>query len=383
MKIEASSVALQGGSSYHKTESTTVESSFISFGAIMPTDELFGEGVTLEISDESRNQAGAAGFKSVRSVPKLLTSSEISRDWETNIKKLILEAFLRSIGKLSDFDGLSEIKEALKNRLESLRESKNPLFQEMAATADELKAIQGQQNDRRPNTRMVRVNFEQSSFKMTQSTEIQNSMQFSAQGAVQTADGRNINFGLEVNMSQSFYESTQFESVFQRLSIDPVFCDPLVVNFDAMSADVKDIKFSFDLDADGTSDQISRLMSGSGFLAVDTYNDGVIHDGNQLFGSQSGNGFADLAAHDGDGNGWIDENDGIFDKLRVWVNNEDGSSNLFALGELGIGAIYLGNVNTDYCLGDLTSPDGMVRKTGVFLYEDGRAGTIQHIDMAV
>ncbi|MFQ8776527.1 MAG: hypothetical protein ACLR78_02345 [Roseburia sp.] len=78
----------------------------------------------------------------------------------------------------------------------------------------------------------------------------------------------------------------------------PRLCDPLVINLDSNIANVSDQKFYFDIDADGSDDSISMLNSGSGYLALDRNGDGIINDGSELFGTQSGNGFADLAAYD-------------------------------------------------------------------------------------
>lgn len=208
------------------------------------------------------------------------------------------------------------------------------------------------------------------------------SVSFSAGGTVTTADGKTISMDFELNMSREFYNSTS-----QSLTVSGGggnMVDPLVINYSASSAGLSDTKFSFDLDADGTSDQISTLLSGSGFLALDKNGDGRINDGKELFGTQSGDGFADLAAYDGDGNGWIDENDAIYDKLRIWVKDSNGNDKLFALGEKGVGAIYLGNVQTEYGLKNAqNSQNGQLRQTGVFLRENGSAGSIQHIDMTV
>ena len=77
----------------------------------------------------------------------------------------------------------------------------------------------------------------------------------------------------------------------------------------------------FDIDADGEEESISYLQGGSGYLALDKNGDGVINDGSELFGTKSGDGFADLAEYDADGNGWIDENDPIFDKLLIWAKD--------------------------------------------------------------
>ncbi|MDI6602302.1 MAG: hypothetical protein QME46_11105 [Thermoanaerobacteraceae bacterium] len=38
----------------------------------------------------------------------------------------------------------------------------------------------------------------------------------------------------------------------------------------------------------------------------------------------TGNGFQELMQFDDDSNSWIDENDDIFDKLRIWTKDSDG-----------------------------------------------------------
>jgi hypothetical protein len=54
------------------------------------------------------------------------------------------------------------------------------------------------------------------------------------------------------------------------------------------------------------------------------------------------------------------------------------------LGLKGIGAIYLGNIATLFSIKDQPNElQAQIQKTGVFLKEDGQAGTIQHIDFAV
>lgn len=205
-------------------------------------------------------------------------------------------------------------------------------------------------------------------------------MSFSAEGSVKTADGKEIRFDLDLNMSREFASRTD-------VSIragDAVKVDPLVVNFGGASAALTNNKFNFDIDNDGDEDQISFATGGSGFLAFDVNGDGTINNGSELFGPQSGNGFSDLAQYDGDGNGWIDENDDIYSKLRIWTKDESGSDQLFALGTKGIGAIYLGNVSTGYDVKTFGNDTlGSIARTGVFLRENGVAGTIQHVDLVI
>ena len=207
--------------------------------------------------------------------------------------------------------------------------------------------------------------------------------QFQTTGKVVTADGREIDFHVSLEMSRRFsayYEQTH------TITAAPVWslCDPLVINLNANVAEVSDQKFRFDLDADGEEDSIAKLSSDSGFLALDKNNDGAINDGSELFGTKSGDGFADLAKYDADGNGWIDEADPVFEKLKIWVTDADGNQKLYRLKEKDIGAICLANANTNFDLRSLedNSLNGRIRKTGVFLYENGGVGTMQHVDLA-
>jgi hypothetical protein len=205
-------------------------------------------------------------------------------------------------------------------------------------------------------------------------------MSFSTQGIVKTQDGREININLQLNMSREFME---YNEIHIRAG-DAKKVDPLVINYAGELPKLTEQTFSFDLDADGTEEQISFLQQNSGFLALDHNNDGTINDGRELFGPQSGDGFSDLAQYDEDGNSWIDENDSIFHKLRIWSKDAEGKDYLLALGEVGIGAIYLGNTSTIFSMKVQDNQLlGQIQKTGLFLKEDGTAGTIQHIDLAI
>lgn len=208
----------------------------------------------------------------------------------------------------------------------------------------------------------------------------QEQTEFHAKGTVATADGREIDFNLGFSMSRRFEERFQVDTV----SLKQILCDPLVINLDTDVASVSDQKMMFDLDADGVPDSISRLQAGSGFLALDLNGDGVVNDGRELFGTRSGDGFSDLAKYDSDGNGWIDEADDVFDRLRICVFDEDGHQRLFKLKEKDLGAIFLGNVQSDFSLNDQSTNrlNARLRRTGIFLYENGTAGTIQHLDLA-
>lgn len=200
---------------------------------------------------------------------------------------------------------------------------------------------------------------------------------FTAQGTLQTADGKSIEFSVQLNLSRSFYQEHS-ESL--RMG-DAAKIDPLVLNFGGKAAELSDTRFEFDLDADGKSEQIAALQPDSGFLALDKNGDGMVNDGRELFGPATGNGFDELAAYDQDHSGFIDANDPIFDKLRIWQRDEGGNSRLIALGQVGIGALYVGNLATPFKMTDAANQGlAEVAATGLFFREDGSPGTIQQID---
>ncbi|HHY27820.1 MAG TPA: hypothetical protein GX523_13955, partial [Desulfitobacterium dehalogenans] len=193
-------------------------------------------------------------------------------------------------------------------------------------------------------------------------------------------DGKTINLQLQLNMSRSF----AYQNNISFRAGGAVTIDPLVINLGVSSAQLTEQKYVFDIDCDGKTELISFLAPGSGFIALDKNQDGIINDGSELFGTKSGDGFADLAVYDSDNNGWIDENDPIYSMLRIWTKNEKGEDVLFALGEIGIGAIYLGNVATNFSLKDASNQSlGEIRKTGIYLNENGTVGTLQHVDLTI
>jgi hypothetical protein len=181
-----------------------------------------------------------------------------------------------------------------------------------------------------------------------------------------------------MHMSREFKSYTNVSVLAQTL------VDPLVINYGGSAASLTGEKFEFDLTMDGVPEWMSSLGAGSGFLAVDKNGDGKINDGSELFGPKTGCGFSELRQHDADGNGWIDAADKIFAQLLVWSKDQNGNCQIFTLEQLGIGAIYLGNVDTEFSFkGDENKTLGVMRSTSFFLKTCGKAGTLSHIDMAI
>jgi hypothetical protein len=199
-------------------------------------------------------------------------------------------------------------------------------------------------------------------------------------GSVQLADGRDISFSLDLSMER---ESMVRESVAWRAA-GGVLMDPLVFSFDCDLRSLTSKSFHFDLDSDGQEDESFSLQPGSGFLALDLNNDGLINNGAELFGPTTGHGFQELAKHDLDANGWIDENDPIFSKLRIWKPGTTEGAELIGLAEAGIGAISLTHNQTSFQLRDSNNKLlGEVAASGFFLTEEGEVRPLQEIKLAI
>ncbi|MDQ5986972.1 MAG: hypothetical protein CSYNP_02708 [Syntrophus sp. SKADARSKE-3] len=199
-------------------------------------------------------------------------------------------------------------------------------------------------------------------------------------GTVKTSDGKDISFELNLQMSRSFSEATSTSLI----PGEAQKVDPIVVNFDGAATSLTDWTFDFDLNSDGTKEKIPFVNGGSGILVFDKDSNGQVDNGQELFGPSTGDGFAELASLDEDKNNWIDENDAAFNQLKVWQRDEAGNETLSALSQMNIGALYVTGVRSNF---DLKNPlnvtQGQVTKTGVYLNENGGAGSLQQVDISV
>lgn len=200
-------------------------------------------------------------------------------------------------------------------------------------------------------------------------------LSLSAQANVQTQRG-----SVEIALSSSLFHEERYtmETLVHQSAIDP-----LVINLQGELPSVEDTKsFSFDLNSDGKKEAIALLKSGNGFLALDANENGKIDDGRELFGTTSGNGFADLALFDEDKNGVIDENDAVFDQLRIWQKSalDEG---LMSLKQARVGALLLENVSSLFEYKHEGINNASLRNSSLALFDDGKASWISHIDFYV
>ncbi len=206
-------------------------------------------------------------------------------------------------------------------------------------------------------------------------------MNFNADGMVKTKDGRSIDFLFQMEMDRQFFREDQFEYT----KTGYMLIDPLIINLDGNEPPrLSDAKISFDLDADGTNEEIFAPSKGTGFLSFDKNEDGIINDGTELFGPSTGDGFGELSQYDLDHNFWIDENDEVFDKLTIWENDEMGEMQLTRIKDAGIGAIYLKSEETPFDFRDENNElQARLKRSSIALNEDGSVSSVQEMDWTV
>lgn len=410
MKINESAVALSGKCSYSKFQETRVESVTMSASKWNELQEILGNNPAevsiskesqslLEQLKEEKNSGQEQAQK--RQLSQMLESAQEVQpsapqvQTETDHMIETLRRILAMLKELRNGKGLSYLGKIRSMQVEDVMEVDEHFGASVARSGKTFSLSQNVNvidlRSRSSTTLSTGVAVNQGLFSSNSGTAWvrhteksgfmmeQETTSFSATGIVKTADGREINFGVDLEMSRGFAGSFLESS-----TEEVILTDPLVINLESGTASVTDQKFFFDLDADGNKEEISSLGQGSGFLAFDKNGDGEINDGSELFGTKSGDGFADLSKYDEDGNGWIDENDWIFKELKVWTKDAEGKDKLIDLKSADVGAIYLGSANTQFHLNDTANKtNAVIQKTGVFLRESGTVGTIQHLDLAV
>ncbi|MCM1272407.1 MAG: hypothetical protein NC225_06215 [Clostridium sp.] len=386
MIISSSSVAMSSSRSYssiRQEESVSVQ------------EKLGSASVTLQISEESQNkmeqikaykdslkekqqeQAKQNQMNHLRDMARKHAENvdarfgryDFGKDPKLQMLRRLLDSFQRMFGTKSSNRWMDEY-------LGKSYSQETRLSESFSASSGTFLGVEGSVGTTSSGnvTTMKRTTVTSGFFAETEHTA------YEATGVARTADGREINFGVTVEMSRGFCE--RYEKLTQE---NVILCDPLVINLDSDVASVSDMKFLFDLDADGKEEEVSFAGEGSGFIALDKNGDGKINDGSELFGTKSGDGFGDLAAYDEDGNGWIDEADSVFKDLKVWTKDKDGNDVLLDLKSANVGAIYLNSASTEFSLNNMETnkTNGVIRSTGIYLKENGGVGTVQHVDLAI
>lgn len=206
------------------------------------------------------------------------------------------------------------------------------------------------------------------------------SLRFAASGTINTADGRTIDFTVELNMDRSLVRR---ESLSMEFGDVPKLKDPLVINYGGGAAELTRDRYAFDIDADGLADQIPGLAPGRALLVLDRNGNGKLDGANEVIGAPTGQAFAELGQLDDDGNGFVDAGDAAWQNLRLWRPGQDPEQ-LTALSDKGIGALSTDSLQTSFALHDADNAQaGQLRRSSIFIGEDGRVGTTQQIDFMV
>nr|WP_298114824.1 hypothetical protein [uncultured Pseudomonas sp.] len=158
------------------------------------------------------------------------------------------------------------------------------------------------------------------------------------------------------------------------VNAEPQKTDPLVLDLASNGFRTSGLERSvrFDLDADGRREQISVPTGDDALLALDRNGNGQIDDGRELFGDQHGaaNGFAELAKHDDNGDGRIDVQDAIFQRLSLLRFDAQGRQSSQSLSQAGVSAIELQAQDVKLALGAYDE----IAQLGRFEFADGRSG---------
>lgn len=141
----------------------------------------------------------------------------------------------------------------------------------------------------------------------------------------------------------------------------PCNCSPIVIDLDRGGFRLTSLEdgVAFDLDGNGDAEHTAWTVPdpGDAFLVLDRDGNGAIDDGTELFGTSTPqpqtdewNGYNALQVFDwpengGNGDGWIDADDAVFERLRLWKDFDgDGVSRpneLFPLAQQGVRRIAL------------------------------------------
>jgi hypothetical protein len=233
------------------------------------------------------------------------------------------------------------------------------------------------------NLKHKMIQVEQSTYYHKKEYTQESSINFQTQAQVKTNKGQ-INIDLDISFSQKFTEKIEQTTTSTKIN----YLDPLIINYEGNLTSFDNINsqlsLQFDLNSNGKNEIIPQLKDGAGFLALDKNNNKTIDNGSELFGATSGDGFKELKEYDEDGNSWIDENDSIFNSLLIWDTNKKDEASLIALGQAGIGAIYLSAVDSTFRYTSGINQDyAKLKQSSFYLKENGQAGLVTSSDFVV
>jgi hypothetical protein len=368
MKISASDILLNSYNISHK-ESYTYEKLKMWDKKYSLTYENKDGILNSNISYEIKNEQ-----KSVFANPNIFLDKNLLPENDVIEKKLkkILDNFISDI-KTQIIKDMVEMLTGKKIKVLKLSDIKKEC-EECENT--ELQNIENSQNTSNSSTQLQGWGID---YSYKEVKYIKEGFNFEAKGSVTTSNGIKINFDVTLQMS-----SEKYEEISVSFKAGDALKDPLILDLTGEGIGFLQERFEFDIDSNGMSKYIYTPKQNCGFLAYDKNGNGIIDNGGELFGPSSGNGFLELLKLDQDKNGWIDESDSAFNNLKVWQKDQNNNDIVKSLKEVGIGAIYTKDAKTLFTITNSKEEQiALLRTTGIYLYENGKAGTISEVDVVV
>lgn len=179
-----------------------------------------------------------------------------------SIKKSLLDDVKEEEAKL-----LKKIVEAIRKFMEEIQGKKHTVNEkgdEMLTLSEILKKYSIPDKNFTGSTQQtMSINRIETEYEETLSYVEAEVTSFAAEGSVTSADGRQIDFKMEMGMSRA-YEEVQGTRRYSEFN----FKDPLVLNLEPDAKDITEKKFDFDIDGDGEKDSISFAGRAAVFLLL-------------------------------------------------------------------------------------------------------------------
>lgn len=166
---------------------------------------------------------------------------------------------------------------------------------------------------------------------------------------------------------------------------DPEDVDPIIIdlNKNKITSTKLNNTIYFDHDNNNFKEATSWIDKGDAFLALDKNSNGLIDNGNELFGNhtisntrfkytnnKATNGYEALKAYDLNGDNVIDSKDEIYDKLLLWKDSNQNAitdkGELIKLKDSGIVSIDLNYKNTS-----IDEKGNTIKQSSTVTFEDG------------
>ena len=159
---------------------------------------------------------------------------------------------------------------------------------------------------------------------------------FSAQGIINTKDGQQVNFSVSLSMSHMFYAGIDLAQTQSDQSGE----DSINVNFAGNAAELTTTHFQFSVDTKGSQDQVETIPSISDTAAQESNQAEAVDSAteNRMDASANNNTVIN--------NRLTAAVKSIYRQLKIWQHHTDGSTQLLALGEKSVGALYLGHLTS-------------------------------------